>query len=86
MIARTGPVQQCLARRVLPGPATLAVEIRTEAVVPPTVTSTGQDARRPGRRPDTLVFSLSRSARATRSPNAAAVTWPQRSSEVLRDG
>lgn len=60
VIARIGPVRQCLARRpVPPGPVTLAVEVRTEPVVPPTVTSAGQEA--PGIRaggPDTLVFSL----------------------------
>ncbi|MET9386888.1 glycoside hydrolase family 43 protein [Streptomyces sp. NPDC002928] len=57
--ARIGPVRQCVAEHAVPpGPITLAVETRTGGVLPPTVTTTGQEA--PGVRaggPDTIAFS-----------------------------
>ncbi|MEU6537198.1 glycoside hydrolase family 43 protein [Streptomyces sp. NPDC047000] len=60
VVARIGPVRQRVAeQRLPPGPVTLAIDIRTTGVVPPTVTAAGQQA--PGIRaggPDTLAFSI----------------------------
>ncbi|GAA4004831.1 glycoside hydrolase family 43 protein [Streptomyces plumbiresistens] len=60
VVARIGPVRQCLARRAVPsGPVTLVVEVRTTSPVPPTVTSSREQAPgvRPGG-PDTVVLSV----------------------------
>jgi len=60
VVARIGPVRQIIGSRpVPPGPLTLAVDIRTTDVLPPTVTAA--DQRAPGVRaggPDTLAFSI----------------------------
>ncbi|MGW7258029.1 glycoside hydrolase family 43 protein [Streptomyces sp. NPDC054834] len=60
VVARIGPVRQRLAEHpVPPGPVTLAVEVRTDRVLPPTATAGGQEA--PGIRaggPDTVSFSV----------------------------
>lgn len=60
VVARIGPVRQCLVRRAVPsGPVTLVVEFRTTSPVPPTVTSSREEA--PGVRlggPDTVVFTV----------------------------
>ncbi|MEV5321227.1 glycoside hydrolase family 43 protein [Streptomyces sp. NPDC052687] len=62
VIARIGPVRQCLAEHpVPPGPVVLAVDIRTNDVRPPTAVRPGDDPMTPGVRaggPDTLVFSV----------------------------
>jgi beta-xylosidase len=60
VVARIGPVRQCLVRRAVPpGPVTLVVEIRTASPVPPSVTRPGEQAPgvRPGG-PDTVVLSV----------------------------
>ena len=61
VLARIGPVRQCLARRPVPaGPLTLVVEIRTTSPVPPTATSV-PGPEPPGIRsggPDTVVLSV----------------------------
>ncbi|MGW5234579.1 glycoside hydrolase family 43 protein [Streptomyces nodosus] len=63
VLARIGPLSQCVARRqVPPGEVTVAVEIRTTGVLPPTVTGAerapgeGLGVRAGG--PDTITFSL----------------------------
>lgn len=60
VVARIGPVRQIVASHpVPPGSLTLAVDIRTTDVLPPTVTAA--DQRAPGVRaggPDTLAFSI----------------------------
>ncbi|MYV44582.1 glycoside hydrolase family 43 protein [Streptomyces sp. SID2888] len=63
VLARIGPLSQCVARRqVPPGEVTVSVEIRTTGVLPPTVTRAervpgeGLGVRAGG--PDTITFSL----------------------------
>ncbi|MER6125621.1 glycoside hydrolase family 43 protein [Streptomyces sp. NPDC001795] len=63
VLARIGPLRQCLARQhVPPGEVTLAIGIRTTGVLPPTVSAADRAADdalgvRPGG-PDTITFSL----------------------------
>ncbi|MER5910460.1 glycoside hydrolase family 43 protein [Streptomyces sp. NPDC001982] len=60
VVARIGPVRQRVAELAVPaGPVTLAVDIRTADVLPPTVTTA--DGHAPGLRaggPDTIAFSV----------------------------
>ncbi|MGV9602874.1 glycoside hydrolase family 43 protein [Streptomyces sp. NPDC003631] len=60
VLARIGPVRQCLARHPVPsGEVTLTVDIRTADVLPPTVIADGPQGlgvRAGG--PDTITFSL----------------------------
>nr|WP_241564823.1 hypothetical protein [Nonomuraea polychroma] len=59
LIARIGPLRQCVAQHpVPPGPLTLAIDIRTRDILPPSVTGppagpVGVEARGP----DTIAFS-----------------------------
>ncbi|MGP3918044.1 glycoside hydrolase family 43 protein [Nonomuraea sp. 10N515B] len=61
LIARIGPLRQCVAQHpVPPGPLTLAIDIRTRDILPPTATATGPVAGPVGveaRGPDTIAFS-----------------------------
>ncbi|MFY1702154.1 glycoside hydrolase family 43 protein [Micromonospora sp. WMMA1923] len=63
VIARIGPLRQCLAERSVPaGPVELVVDIRTHDVLPPSVTSAGQLAAGPvgvgPTGPDTIAFRV----------------------------
>lgn len=60
VVARIGPVRQRLARRAVPsGPVALVVDVRAASPMPPTVTSSWEQAPgvRPGG-PDTVVLSV----------------------------
>ncbi|MFI7633220.1 glycoside hydrolase family 43 protein [Nonomuraea sp. NPDC049400] len=59
VIARIGPVRQCVAERpVPPGPLTLTLDIRTRDVLPPSVIEpVAEPTGAGGRGPDTIAFS-----------------------------
>ncbi|MER6007646.1 glycoside hydrolase family 43 protein [Nonomuraea angiospora] len=59
VVARIGPLRQCLAERpVPPGPITLALDIRTRDILPPSVISPADEpVGVDGRGPDTIAFS-----------------------------
>ncbi|MFG6198376.1 glycoside hydrolase family 43 protein [Nonomuraea sp. JJY05] len=60
VVARIGPLRQCLAERPVPaGPLTLALDLRTRDILPPSVISPADEpVGVSGRGPDTIAFSV----------------------------